>query len=127
MGLAAVSQEIEGLKESADTLRAELDLSQWSAMWLRFAIVTLRNEVFRSAEWDGWREVLFGHLISIAYWDRMSSDKETITGELAATELLQEEKWWARSEKNVLPPLEDAWWMDFKAELRKKETINYGR
>ncbi|KAI9610041.1 hypothetical protein H4Q26_007035 [Puccinia striiformis f. sp. tritici PST-130] len=75
LGLAAVSREIEGLKESATCLGEDMDLSRWSAMWLRFALITSRHEVFQSAEWDGWREVLLGHLITIAYWDRTSSSK----------------------------------------------------
>ncbi|KAI7961686.1 hypothetical protein MJO28_002175 [Puccinia striiformis f. sp. tritici] len=116
LGLAAVSREIEGLKESATCLGEDMDLSRWSAMWLRFALITSRHEVFQSAEWDGWREVLLGHLITIAYWDRTSSSKETITGELAAKELLHEEKWLALSENNCLRPVEDEWWMEFKGE-----------
>ncbi|KNZ48538.1 hypothetical protein VP01_559g1 [Puccinia sorghi] len=122
-GFSVVNQQIQGIEDSIEGLLDQgCDVTHWPPIILRLAVLTLRQQVFNSPEWQGWRDVLFGQFIHIAYSQHIGQGGAT--GKRACSELLEEERWCASS--NVMPELGsgEGWWNQLKDRLREIEDVH---
>ncbi|OAV88012.1 hypothetical protein PTTG_29196 [Puccinia triticina 1-1 BBBD Race 1] len=92
----------------------ESDLTEWPAMILGILVVTLGQEVFDSPEWVGWRDILFGQLVSLAYFE----GTEAIKGGIAVGIIKEQQDWWGCRNRiyasNVLKLAEKDWWINLQ-------------
>ncbi|OAV97142.1 hypothetical protein PTTG_26154 [Puccinia triticina 1-1 BBBD Race 1] len=123
--VVALFKEVRGMGEE----KLQLDLTHWTSTILRLLVVTLGQEMFDTLEWKNLRGILFGQLISLAYFDKIA-DRETISGKIAAKELLNEVGWWT-SVRNYGAPAHQLekqdWWSELIDKLKEVQTVNDGK